>query len=66
MPAGYGTPAATAEPMKDLASAIEEAPAEVEMAEESETDPEQAGLIEEMGLSPEQGQALIRLIETMI
>jgi hypothetical protein len=52
--------------MRDLASAIEEAPAEVEPEGDDELDPEQAAIIEEGGFTPEQGKALIRLIETMM
>jgi len=51
---------------KDLASAIEEAPAEVEPDADDELDAEQAGLAQEIGLSPEQGAALRRFIETMV
>lgn len=54
--------------MKDLASAIEEVPEEVEPDADTDDalDPEQASLAEEMGLSPEQGLALRRFVETMI
>ncbi len=55
-------------PMKDLAEAIEETPEEVESTEEDTAglDAEQAALVEQMGLSPEQGEALVKLITTML
>ena len=64
----YGKGEAAEAGPKDLAAAIEEVPEEVEPASErgEELDPEQAGLVEEMGLTPEQGVALRRFIETMI
>lgn len=71
--AGYGkAPAAPPTggemPMKDLASALEETPDEVEPDADVDDalDPEQASLAEEMGLSPEQGLALRRFVETMM
>lgn len=68
MAAAYKAAAATTEaPMKDLATAIEESPEEVEPAEEEDAlDAEQAALVEQMGLSPEQGSALVKLITTML
>lgn len=46
--------------------ALEAAPEEVAPEEGDELDAEQAGLAEEMGLSPEQGKSLRRFIETMM
>lgn len=58
-PMGGGKP-------KDLASAIEASEPEVEMADDDGPDPEQQAILDEGGFSPEQGRALIRLIETML
>ena len=68
---GYGAGKPAKPEMKDLASAIEEAPAEVEGSAEEEIgegelDAEQASLAEQMGLTPEQGVALRSFIETML
>lgn len=46
--------------------ALEEAPAEVESMEGDELDAEQASIVQEMGMTPEQGKALRRFIETMM
>lgn len=59
-------PPAAADKPRDLASAIEASEPEVEPDSDEELDPEQAAIIEEGGFTPEQGKALIRLIETMI
>ncbi len=50
---------------KDLASAIEASEPEVEPDSDEELDPEQAQICQEGGFTPEQGKAIVRLIETM-
>jgi hypothetical protein len=46
--------------------ALGSAPAEVEPDADDELDAEQAGIVEEMGMTPEQGKALRRFIETIL